>query len=85
MEGTLELFQTFDVSEHSRRRSPESRVGGRCDDCHKRGGSVRGGWCRLKGDEEVIGGFDLIYKDKPMNLPDSSMYTTMLGCKLNRQ
>lgn len=32
----------------------------------------------------MIGGFDLIYKDKPINLPDSSIYTTMLGCKLNR-
>jgi hypothetical protein len=38
----------------------------------------------LKGDEEVVGGFDLIYKDKPVTLPESSMYTSMLGCKLNR-
>lgn len=38
----------------------------------------------LKGDEEVIGGFDLIYKNKTVTLPESSMYTTMLGCKLNR-
>ena len=38
----------------------------------------------LKGDEEVVGGFDLIYKDKPVNLPESSIYTSMLGCRLNR-
>jgi hypothetical protein len=38
----------------------------------------------LKGDEEVIGGFDLIYKDKPVTLPEASIYTTMLGCKPNR-
>ena len=38
----------------------------------------------LKGDEQVIGGFDLIYKGKPVTLPQSSMYTTMLGCRLNR-
>lgn len=39
---------------------------------------------RLKGDEEVVGGFDLIYKNKEVNLPDPSVYSTMLGCKTNR-
>jgi hypothetical protein len=40
--------------------------------------------CRLKGDEEVVGGFDLIYKDKDIALPTPSIYSTMLGCKANR-
>ena len=38
----------------------------------------------LKGDEEVIGGFDLIHKGKEVTLPEASQYTSMLGCKLNR-
>jgi hypothetical protein len=39
---------------------------------------------RLKGDEEVIGGFDLIYKNKEINIGSATSYTTMLGCKNNR-
>jgi hypothetical protein len=38
----------------------------------------------LKGDEEVIGGFDLIYKNKEIGVGSSTSYTTMLGCKNNR-
>ena len=38
----------------------------------------------LKGDEEVIGGFDLIFKNTEITLPNSSTYSTMLGCKPNR-
>ena len=38
----------------------------------------------VKGDEEVIGGFDLIHKGKEVTLPEASQYTSMLGCKLNR-
>lgn len=32
----------------------------------------------------MIGGFDLIYKGKEVSLPNSSVYSTMLGCKANR-
>jgi hypothetical protein len=32
----------------------------------------------------VIGGFDLIYKDKDIFQATTSMYTSMLGCKNNR-
>ena len=39
---------------------------------------------RLKSDEEVIGGFDLIFKNKEVSLPEASIYTTMLGCRSNR-
>jgi len=38
----------------------------------------------LKGDEEVIGGFDLIYKNKEVSIGSATSYTTMLGCKNNR-
>lgn len=38
----------------------------------------------LKGDEQVIGGFDLIYKNKEITLPEASIYTSMLGCRVNR-
>ena len=38
----------------------------------------------LKGDEEVVGGFDLIYKGKEIMLPNTSIYSSMLGCKTNR-
>lgn len=38
----------------------------------------------LKGDEEVVGGFDQIYKGKEVNLPAASIYTSMLGCRSNR-
>ena len=40
---------------------------------------------RLKGDEELIGGYDLIYKGKEVTIGSTSMYTTMLGCKNNRE
>lgn len=40
---------------------------------------------RLKGDEEVIGGFDLIYKNQEVISNSSSIYTSMLGCKNNRE
>ncbi len=39
---------------------------------------------RLKGDEEVIGGYDLIYKAKDIVPSTTSMYTTMLGAKNSR-
>jgi hypothetical protein len=38
----------------------------------------------LKGDEEVVGGFDLIHKGKEVTLPEASIYTSMLGCRVNR-
>ena len=38
----------------------------------------------MKGDEEVVGGFDLIYKGKEVALPEASIYTSMLGCRVNR-
>jgi len=38
----------------------------------------------LKGDEEVIGGYDLIYRGKEVGLGAATSYTTMLGCKNNR-
>lgn len=38
----------------------------------------------MKGDEEVVGGFDLIYKNKEINVGSTTSYTTMLGCKTNR-
>lgn len=31
-----------------------------------------------------MGGFDLIYKGKEVNLPPPSIYSSMLGCKANR-
>jgi hypothetical protein len=40
--------------------------------------------CRLKGDEEVVGGFDLIYRGKEIGIGSATSYTTMLGCKNNR-
>ena len=33
----------------------------------------------------MIGGFDLIYKDKDVFQATTSMYTSMLGCKNNRE
>ena len=39
----------------------------------------------LEGNEEQIGGFDLIYRSVPVNLPSSSMYHTLLGCQNNRR
>jgi hypothetical protein len=38
----------------------------------------------LKGDEEVVGGFDLIYRGKEISIGSATSYTTMLGCKNNR-
>ncbi len=39
----------------------------------------------LKGDEEQVGGFDLIMRGVPVK-PDAKMtYTTLLGCYNNRQ
>lgn len=38
----------------------------------------------MKGDEEVVGGFDLIYKNKEIGIGTTTSYTTMLGCKNNR-
>lgn len=38
----------------------------------------------LKGDEEVVGGFDLIYRGKEVGIGNATSYTTMLGCKNNR-
>ena len=40
---------------------------------------------RLKGDEETVGGFDLIYKNQDINSNINSTYTSMLGCKNNRE
>lgn len=38
----------------------------------------------MKGDEEVVGGFDLIYRGKEIGIGSATSYTTMLGCKNNR-
>lgn len=32
----------------------------------------------------MVGGFDLIYKGKEINIGSATSYTTMLGCKNNR-
>jgi hypothetical protein len=37
----------------------------------------------LKGDEEVVGGFDLVFKKEDIAQTPST-YTTRLGCKCNR-
>ena len=34
----------------------------------------------LQGNEEQIGGFDLIYRQTPLSMPTNSIYTTYLGC-----
>ena len=39
---------------------------------------------RLKGDEEIVGAFDLIYKGKEIGQSTQNTYSTMLGCKPNR-
>lgn len=39
----------------------------------------------LTGNEEQVGGFDLIYKNNPIKLPANSMYQTYLGCHNSRQ
>ncbi|KRX04189.1 hypothetical protein PPERSA_11313 [Pseudocohnilembus persalinus] len=39
----------------------------------------------LTGQEEQIGGFDLIYKGAPVKLPQNSTYSSLLGCQNNRQ
>ncbi|EGR30323.1 tubulin-tyrosine ligase family protein, putative [Ichthyophthirius multifiliis] len=38
----------------------------------------------LNGQEEQIGGFDLIYKGIPIKLPSNSTYSSLLGCSNNR-
>jgi tubulin polyglutamylase TTLL9 len=38
----------------------------------------------LTGEEEQVGGFDLIYKGKPVNKPDLSNDKSMLGCLNDR-
>jgi tubulin polyglutamylase TTLL9 len=38
----------------------------------------------LTGQEEQIGGFDLIYKNAPVKLPSNSTYSSLLGCYNNR-
>lgn len=55
-----------------------------CHDCHQCRRNVLSAWFSLKGDEEVIGGFDLIYKNKEISIGSATSYTTMLGCKNNR-
>jgi tubulin polyglutamylase TTLL9 len=39
----------------------------------------------LKGDEEQIGGFDLIMRGVPVKTDPKMAYTTLLGCYNNRQ
>ena len=39
----------------------------------------------MKGNEELIGGFDLIYKNQEISSNTTSMYTSMLGAKNNRE
>lgn len=39
----------------------------------------------LSGTEEQIGGFDLIYREKPVNMPNNSVYSTYLGCYNHRE
>jgi tubulin polyglutamylase TTLL9 len=39
----------------------------------------------LKGDEEVVGGFDLIYRGKEVAVGPATAYTSMLGCRNNRE
>ena len=34
----------------------------------------------LQGNEEQIGGFDLIYRQTPLSMPTNAIYTTYLGC-----
>lgn len=38
----------------------------------------------LTGQEEQIGGFDLIFRGVPVKLPNNSVYTTLLGAQNNR-
>ena len=38
----------------------------------------------MTGDEELIGGYDLIYKNHEIGGGTASLYTSMLGCKNNR-
>ena len=39
---------------------------------------------RLKGDEEQIGGYDLIYKGGPIRPDPKATFTSYLGCFNNR-
>jgi tubulin polyglutamylase TTLL9 len=41
--------------------------------------------CRLAGEEEQVGGFDLIYKAKPIKILFGKNNFSMLGCLNNRQ
>lgn len=41
-------------------------------------------YSRLTGDQELIGGYDLIYKGQEIKSGTASLYTSMLGCKNNR-
>ena len=38
----------------------------------------------MNSQEEQVGGFDLIWKNGPVRLPENSTYTTLLGCHNNR-
>jgi tubulin polyglutamylase TTLL9 len=38
----------------------------------------------LEGQEQQVGGFDLIYSGKPVQQPPSSAFLSLLGCKNNR-
>lgn len=77
-------MQALDDCQHPGGFGAESGRDRRCDDADQRRGRVSDGICRLKGDEEVVGGFDLIYKGKDVTLPEASIYTSMLGCRVNR-
>ena len=78
------MTQTLNVSQHWIGRTTENRVDRRCDDCVGSIENVPLDSHRLKGEEEVIGGFDLIYKDKPITVPGLSMYSSYLGASSNR-
>lgn len=39
----------------------------------------------LKGDEEQVGGFDIIYRGNPVKQDPKATYSTLLGCYNNRQ
>lgn len=39
----------------------------------------------MNSQEEQVGGFDLIWKNGPVKLPENSTYTSLLGCHNNRR
>jgi len=39
----------------------------------------------LEGENNQIGGFDLVYKGTPVTLPIQHVYSTYLGCENNRE